>query len=133
MARSLVFKNGWWKNIPASIDQIDVAYQKKIEALFDQWPVFEKNIEWITEKNAGIALTFIVMGTVFYFVFSKQLNKRSWLLLPWVGICLGLSDLSSTLLKKFFGRLKPFVDHIGTGDVHHPPFSFPSNLSLIHI
>lgn len=91
-----------------------------------QHPILDKVI-WITEKPMGILLLFSAFIALFSLLLQRpKINtKRIVIVLCCCALTVGIADISSTELKKYFGRLKPHVIFYNPNFL--PALSFPSN------
>jgi undecaprenyl-diphosphatase len=106
----------WDRKLQAQIDQGEYKYEPGLNT-----------VRWYTEDPLGITLMLIAWALLFAlcFRFPPLRLKKFLLSAAFLTLSLGLSDLLSSALKSYFGRLKPHVSNYNEGAI--PALSFPSN------
>ncbi len=117
-----------WEKVPAALRDFDGQLRENIVSSIHKEEFPWRQLEWLTESPAGIAFGLVLVLTPLVLIRGKpDFNKATYLRALLLVVCGGISDLTSSGLKVFFGRLKPHVNFVNPHPDYLPAFSFPSN------
>ncbi len=113
------------ESVPLSFSDLDVTILNSLEPIRNL-----RFLEWLTWITNGLpGLTLMILAVLLFWRASSERPLhfknllRNYPLMIFTLIAMGLSDLSSSTLKKLIGRIKPLVEDFAA----HPRLSFPSN------
>jgi undecaprenyl-diphosphatase len=113
------------ESFPAFLQTLDLQFYSGIEALRN--PEISKPLAWISNGVVGIVLLILGLLLIWKSCTHRHFRPRwfrnhfGFLLTAFLFV--GLADYLASVLKKYFGRLKPLVDP----ESEHLRLSFPSN------
>ena len=120
-----------WERIPSSWIDWDLSLQSQIDKGVDPTQSPWKQIQWMTESRQAMIFGLVcVAALTIRWGWRHHTRQTSWKTSSWIPLLvlmmgIGFSDLSSSRLKLWVGRLKPHVNFYNPALI--PALSFPSN------